>query len=267
MSVTPILMLGAGRMGGAMVEGWLKAGAFAASDLMIRDPFPRDDVEAAVRAGAALANGDADLARASTVVMAVKPQIWREVAVEVKDRLAADAVIVSIAAGVSSEAISEAFDGRRVARVMPTTAVAILKGVASIASHDEEAQARAHALFEPLATVVDLPDEALIHAATGISGSAPAYFYAFVEALETAGIDVGLPPRAARSLARATMAGAAALMEATGSNPADLRRDVTSPQGTTAAALEVLMAEERGLGPLLREAVKACVRRSEELGG
>jgi pyrroline-5-carboxylate reductase len=266
-SATPILLLGAGRMGGALIEGWLKAGAFKASDLLIRDPFARESAEAALKAGATLANGDADLSGASTVLLAVKPQIWKDVAAEVSERLAPDAVIVSIAAGVNSGDISRAFGGRRVARVMPTTAVSIRKGVASVACHDDEALARAHALFDPVATTVDLPDEAMIHAATGISGSAPAYFYAFVEALEAAGIDVGLPPRASRSLARATMAGAAALMEATGSDPADLRRDVTSPQGTTAAALEVLMGEEHGLGQLLREAVKACVRRSEELGG
>jgi pyrroline-5-carboxylate reductase len=266
MSITPILLLGAGRMGGALIEGWLKAGAFNASDLLIRDPFARDQAEAALKAGAGLANGDADLSAARTVLLAVKPQIWRDVAAEVTDRLAEDAVIVSIAAGVGSADIAKAFGDRRVARVMPTTAVSIRKGVASIASRDDEALARAHALFEPVATTVDLPDEAMLHAATGISGSAPAYFYAFVEALETAGIDVGLPPSAARSLARATMAGAAALMETTGADPADLRRDVTSPQGTTAAALEVLMGEEHGLGPLMREAVKACVRRSEELG-
>jgi pyrroline-5-carboxylate reductase len=266
-SITPILMLGAGRMGGAMIEGWRRAGAFGATDLMIRDPFPRDEADAAIKAGATLANGDADLTGARTIVLAVKPQIWKDVAAELKDRLSSDAVIVSIAAGVNSDDISDAFGGREVARVMPTTAVAIRKGVASIAAHRKEAHARAHALFDPIATTVDLPDEALIHAATGISGSAPAYFYAFVEALEAAGVDVGLPPRAARNLARATMAGAAALMEASGADPADLRRDVTSPQGTTAAALEVLMNEEHGLGPLLREAVKACVRRSEDLGG
>lgn len=264
-SITPILILGAGRMGGALIEGWLKAGAFKASDLIIRDPFPRDAAEAALASGAASGNGDADLGAAKTVLLAVKPQIWRDAAAEVAARLDPEAVIVSIAAGVASDDISEAFGGRQVARVMPTTAVSILKGVASIAAHQKTAHARAHALFDPVATTVDLPDEALIHAATGVSGSAPAYFYAFVEALEAAGIAVGLPAQASSSLARATMAGAAALMQATGAEPADLRRDVTSPQGTTAAALAVLQGEN-GLEPLLRDAVKACVARSEELG-
>jgi pyrroline-5-carboxylate reductase len=264
-SPTPILLLGAGRMGGALIEGWLAAGAFTAAELIIRDPFPRGPAEAALKAGAA-AGDDAALGRARTVLLAVKPQIWKQVAAEVAPHLAADAVIVSIAAGVGSSDIARAFGGRQVARVMPTTAVAIRKGVASIAAHQKTAHDRAHALFDPVATTVDLPDEALIHAATGVSGSAPAYFYAFIEALEAAGVGVGLPAEASRRLARATMAGAAALLEATGEEPADLRRQVTSPQGTTAAALEVLQGEN-GLEPLLRDAVAACVRRSEELGG
>jgi pyrroline-5-carboxylate reductase len=263
-STTPILLLGAGRMGGALIEGWLAAGAFKASDLIIRDPFARDSAETALKAGA-LKGDDAVLKQAQTVLLAVKPQIWRQVAAEVSSLLAPDAVIVSIAAGVNSDDISKAFGGRQVARVMPTTAVAIRKGVASIAAHEKLAHDRAHALFDPVATTVDLPDEALIHAATGVSGSAPAYFYAFIEALEAAGVSVGLPAEASKRLARATMAGAAALMEATGEEPADLRRQVTSPQGTTAAALEVLQGDH-GLEPLLRAAVAACVRRSEELG-
>jgi pyrroline-5-carboxylate reductase len=149
---------------------------------------------------------------------------------------------------------------------MPTTAVAIRQGTASIYAADAEARARAHALFEPVATVVDLDDEELMHAATGVSGSAPAYLYAFVEALETAGASAGLEPDAAKALARATIAGAAALLAQSGEDPAELRRQVTSPGGTTAEALKVLMGEH-GLAPLLHDAVAACVRRSKELAG
>ena len=119
-------------------------------------------------------------------------------------------------------------------------------------------RARARALFGPVGTVVDLDDENLLHAATGVSGSAPAYFYAFVEALEAGGIAAGLPEEATRKLARATMAGAAAQMAASGTEPSELRRQVTSPNGTTEAALKVLMGEG-GLEPLLRNAV-ATVR-------
>jgi pyrroline-5-carboxylate reductase len=209
---------------------------------------------------------DAELARARTVVLAVKPQVWREAAVQYAPLLARDAVIVSIAAGVRAADISQAFGGRRVARIMPTTAVAIRQGTASIFAPDGEANARAHALFAPVATVVDLDDEELMHAATGVSGSAPAYLYAFVEALEAAGRSAGLDDQAAKALARATIAGAAALLSQSGEGPAELRRQVTSPGGTTAEALKVLMGEH-GLGPLLDEAVAACVRRSRELAG
>jgi pyrroline-5-carboxylate reductase len=264
--VTPILMLGAGRMGGAMVEGWLAAGAFAPQELMIRDPQPGPSALAAQAAGAALNPPEAELARARTVVLAVKPQVWRDAAAEAAPWLGSGAVVVSICAGVRSGDIAKEFGGRCVARVMPTTAAAIGQGTASLYADDPAALARAHALFEPLGTVVDLNDEALMHAATAVSGSAPAYLYAFIEALEAAGTQAGLSQAEARRLARSTLTGAAALLARTGEDPAELRRQVTSPGGTTAAALEVLMGEG-GLPDLLRNAVAAAARRSQELGG
>jgi pyrroline-5-carboxylate reductase len=263
--ITPILMLGAGRMGGAMVEGWLSAGAFEGRDLIVRDPNPGPAALAAEQAGALLNPPDAELARASTVVLAVKPQLWREAAAETAAWLGSSAVIVSIAAGVKSADISKAFGGRCVARVMPTTAAAINQGTASLYADDPAALARAHALFEPLGAVVDLTDEGLMHAATAVSGSAPAYLYAFIEALEAAGATAGLSPKDAQRLARSTLTGAAALLNQTGEDPAELRRQVTSPGGTTQAALDVLLANG-ALPDLMREAVAAAVRRSKELG-
>jgi pyrroline-5-carboxylate reductase len=220
---TPILMLGAGRMGGAMVQGWLASRAFAASDLILRDPHPGEAALAAAANGARLNPPDADLAAAPTVVLAVKPQIWRE-------------------------------------------AAAIGQGTASIFARDPAARARAHALFAPLGTVVDIAEEDLMHAATAVSGSAPAYLYAFLEALEAAGVDAGLTPEAASRLARSTITGAAALLAKGGEDPAELRRQVTSPGGVTQAALEVLMAEA-GFPGLMRAAAAAAIRRSKELGG
>ena len=261
--VTPILLLGAGRMGGALIAGWTQAGAFSPSDLIAVEPYPSDALKAS---GVRLNPPDNELSQANTVVLAVKPQVWREAAAQYAPLLAPDAVIVSIAAGVRAADIAEAFGGRRVARIMPTTAVAIRQGTASIYAPDAEVKVRAHALFEPVATVVDLDDEELMHAATGVSGSAPAYLYAFVEALEAAGVSAGLDDSASKALARATIAGAAALLAESGEDPAELRRQVTSPGGTTAEALKVLMGEH-GLGPLLDEAVAACVRRSRELAG
>jgi pyrroline-5-carboxylate reductase len=265
-SAAPILLLGAGRMGGALIEGWSRAGVLKPAELIIVDPHPSAPALALGGQGAALNPPASAYAQARTLLLAVKPQMWKAAAGELAPHLAGDAVIVSIAAGVASANITQVFGGRRVARVMPTTAVSIGKGVASIFAPDPEAHARAHALFEPVATTVDLAHESLMHAATAVSGSAPAYLYAFIEALEAAGVAAGLSEKAARRLARATMAGAGALLEASGEEPAELRRQVTSPGGTTQAALEVLMGPG-GLGPLLEQTVAAAVRRSKELGG
>jgi pyrroline-5-carboxylate reductase len=259
---TPILILGAGRMGGALIAGWRRAIAFTPADLMVRDPAPSAEV---VASGALIDPDDAAMGRAQTVLLAVKPQIWRDAAADVAPHLAKDAIIVSIAAGVAAADIAVGFGGRRIARVMPTTAAAIGMGTTSVFSSDAEARAAAHALFDPVGTVVDLDNEDLMHAATAVSGSAPAYFYAFVEALEAAALALHLPPNVARDLARATMAGAAALMADSGADAADLRRQVTSPGGTTEAALKVLMGEG-GLTLLLKAAAVAAEQRSRELG-
>ncbi len=264
--ITPILLLGAGNMGGAIIDGWLKAGTFAPSDLMIVDPRPGPAALKAQAAGAVLNPPNSDLAAAKTVVVCVKPQMWRDAAAFYAASLAADAVIVSVVAGVGARDLAQAFGDRAVARVMPTTAVAINQGTASLYAGDPSAAARAHILFEPLGTVVDLFDEHQMHAATAVSGSAPAYLYAFVESLEAAGAAAGLTPADANRLARATIIGAAALLAQSGVEPAELRRQVTSPAGTTEAALNVLLGAH-GLPQLLREAISNAMRRSKELGG
>ncbi len=263
--MTPILIVGAGRMGGAMARGWLRAGSLQASDFAFRDPHPGEDAQDALDRGARVA-GD-DVSGHPTVVLAVKPQVWRAVAEALAPQLPPEAVIVSVVAGVRLADLEAVFDARRVARVMPTTGVAAAQGVATVCATDDDARARAHALFDPIATTVDLQDEALMDAATAVSGSAPAYLYAFIEALEAAGEAAGLPQDAARTLARATMASAAVLLQETGEEPAELRRQVTSPNGVTQAALEVLMAPDAGFPGLMARAVAAAMRRSRELGG
>jgi pyrroline-5-carboxylate reductase len=259
-SHTPILLLGAGRLGGALLDGWRLTGAFAPADIMIRDPQPG---AAAIASGAVINPLDAELKRAKTVLLAVKPQVWRAAAEALAPHLGKDAVIVSVAAGVRASDIAEAF-GRPTARVMPITAIAVAKGAGAVFAEDDRARAAAHALFDPVGVLADLEDEDLMDAVTAVCGSAPAYLYAFTEALEAAGEAEGLPPEVAKALARATMAGAAALMSSSGEEPAELRRQVTSPNGTTEAALKVLMADE-GLGPLMRKAVAAATNRSREL--
>ena len=259
-------MLGAGRMGGALIDGWTLTKAFAPTALIIRDPHPGEAAQKAAAAGGRLNPPESVLSEALTVVVAVKPQMWREVASAVAPLLHPDAIVVSIAAGVRIADLGVAFGRRPIARVMPITAVGIGKGVASIVADRPAAAARAKALFAPVGAAVELPDEALMDAATAVSGSAPAYLYAFVEALEAAGVAEGLSPEAARGLVRATVIGAAALLDHSGAEPAELRRQVTSPGGATEAALKVLMGEE-GLSPLLAEAVAAAAARSRALGG
>ncbi len=261
----PVLLIGAGHMGGALIAGWRLAGALAPDDLMVRDPHPGPEALAAAAWGAALNGPDAALAAANTVVLAVGPAAWRQAAEDIAVHLGKEAVVVSIVAGVAERDLSAAFDGRPVARVMPTTAAAIGRCAASVWANDAHARRRARALFEPLGAVVDLPREAQLHAATAACGSAPAYFYALVEALQSAAISAGLEPAAARILARGALTGAAVLLEASGQDAGDLRREVASPGGTTQAALGVLMGAD-GLGPLMERTVAAAVARSMQLG-
>jgi pyrroline-5-carboxylate reductase len=253
-------------MGGALIEGWLAAGAFRTADLIIVDPQPTHAIAYAAEArGARLNPPVGALREARSVVLAVRPQVWRAAAAQIAPHLAPDAVIVSVAAGVRTTDLADAFAPRQVARTMPTTAVAVCKGAVSIFASDAEALAVAHALFDPIATIVDLADEALMDAAVAVSGSAPAYLYAFMEALAAAGVAEGLDAQAAAALVQATLIGAAALLDHTGEDPVALRRKVASPGGTTEAALKVLLAED-GLARLLAAAAAAAARRSRELG-
>ena len=146
-----------------------------------------------------------------------------------------------------------------------TTAVAVAKGVASVYAREKAARAAAHAVFRPLAKVVDLASEDLMDAATAVSGSGPAYLYALVEAMTAAGVTAGLPEAVSSELSRATVIGAAHLMDVTGEAAMDLRLQVTSPGGTTSAALSVLLGDP-GLNELMVRAVAAGVARAKDLG-
>ncbi len=261
----PVLLVGAGHMGGALIAGWRAVDAIAPSDLSIHDPHPGAAAQAAQRWGAWLNGGDSELSRARTVVFAVKPQVWREVAAEIEPKLTSGAILVSIVAGVGEASLAEAFPRQKIARAMPTTAAALNVGSASLWSSDSAARARARVLFEPLGTVVDLDDEDLMHVATAASGSAPAYVYALAEALEAAATARGMGAEAARDLSRSAIIGAAALLKSTGEDASELRRQVASRGGTTEAALDVLLNAESGLRPLLDRAVGAAADRSRAL--
>jgi len=262
----PLLLLGAGHMGGALIAGWRRAGAVSPRDILIRDPHPGQAAIVAAEAGARLNPSDGDLASARTVILALKPQIWREIAADMAHKIGPDAVVVSIMAGVTAADIAQVFPGRPIVRAMPNTAAAVGKGATGVWSADPDARARAHALFGPVGAVAELAEEGLIHAVTAASGSAPAYVYALVEALQRAGASAGLAPDAARSLSRAALIGAAALLETSGEEAGELRRQVTSPKGTTEAALEVLIGQG-ALEDLVTRAVLAAQVRSRQLGG
>jgi pyrroline-5-carboxylate reductase len=258
----PLLLVGAGALGGSLIAGWRRAAAFPMRLLLIRDPWAGAEARAATADGAQLDPADADLERAEVVVLAVKPKDWRATAAEIAPLIGGRAIVVSVMAGVGAEDLAQAFPGRPVVRAMPTLASAIGQGATAIWSADPAAAQAVAALFAPLGAVTNLPREELMHAATAASGSAPGYLYAFVEALEAAAVAAGLAPAEAAGLARASVAGAAALMAQSGEAPADLRQRVTSPGGTTEAALAVLSP---ALTPLLTEAVAAAAARSREL--
>lgn len=258
------LLIGCGRLGSAILTGWLAHGPMSANALMIQSPTEEPALDKALAAGATRNPGAKELAQTAIAVLAVKPAIWRAVAADLAETLSPDAIVVSVMAGVEAGDIQTAFGGRRVARVMPTTGVSTGRGVASIWSADAEAAAKAQTLFGGIATTVDLPNEDAMHAATALSGSGQAYFFAFVEALAKAGEAQGLDPATAASLGAATLSSAAAGMEAPGATTGDLIAQVASPGGTTRAALDAF-ARDGALDRLVEQAVQAAVDRSREL--
>lgn len=242
-----ITLLGHGRLGSAIAEGWRRTGAVVDPTILTRavPPICPPDTQA--------------------LVVAVKPAAWRDAVAPLLDTLPADAVVVSVMAGVRAADLSAALPGRAVVRVMPTTAVAQAEGVAAIWSEDETARACAHALFNPIADTVDLDEEPLIDAATAVAGSAPAFFYAMAQAIAAAGVDAGLSRDAAERLARGALrsAGSGAATEA---SLDDLIARIASPGGTTEAGLRAL-TDERRLESAAAAAVTAAVARARALAG
>ena len=260
----PVVLVGCGRLGSALIEGWLSTGAVEPADLIILTPSTKPAAEAARAKGARINPEAGALAAASLVVLAVKPAVWREAAGSLAG-LAPSAVIISVMAGVRATDIAAALPGRPVVRAMPTTAVAQGKGVAALWSEDAAALELARTLFTPVADVVDLEREALIDPATAVAGSAPAFVYAFIEALAAAGVAHGLSEEAATRLARGALRSAGAGVE--GGEPLDaLIARIASPGGTTRAGLEA-MNGEGGLKRAAEAAVQAAVKRAQSLSG
>lgn len=258
-----LVLVGCGRMGSAMLRGWLEGGMPPGS-IWVAEPNPSDWLRAAgVRLGQDLP------AAPALVVVAVKPQSMAEALPGLLPFGGGGAVVLSVAAGTPIARFEAALgSGTPVVRAMPNTPAAIGRGITALvanAAAGEAGLALAEALLAAIGRTVRLDAEAQIDAVTAVSGSGPAYVFHLIEALAAAGAAEGLPPGLSLELARATVAGAGALAEATGTDPAALRVEVTSPGGTTAAALAVLMDPDRGFSPLLRRAVKAAADRSREL--
>ncbi|MDP2118002.1 MAG: pyrroline-5-carboxylate reductase dimerization domain-containing protein, partial [Brevundimonas sp.] len=236
----PVALVGCGRLGSAILEGWMKTGAVAAPDLIVITPSDKPASEAARTQGARINPPPSALADARVLVLAVKPAKWREALSPLVADLNPDAVVVSVMAGVAAPDIA-AVAGRPVARVMPTTAVAQGRGVAALWSGEAGARETARGLFEAMADVVDLDLESQIDAATATAGSAPAFIYDFVLALARAGEAEGLSAEAATRLARGALRSAGAGVDA-GETLETLVARIASPGGTTRAGLDAMAA-------------------------
>jgi len=262
-----ILLIGAGRMGSALLKGWLKSGA---KSIQVVEPQPSPELRKLAKAKkiSLFAVPSQVKRKPSVCVVAIKPQVLKGEAAALAGFAASGALMLSIAAGTSIAALTKAWGRKaRIIRAMPNTPGAIGAGITGlyaargVTSADKK---RAVALLSALGQTEWVAKEELIDSVTAVSGSGPAYLFLMAEALTEAGIAEGLPRAQAETFARATVAGAGALLAADRSTASALREAVTSPGGTTAAALSVLMADD-GLVALMKRAVQAARKRAEEL--
>jgi pyrroline-5-carboxylate reductase len=263
-----LVLIGAGKMGGAMLEGWLKAG-IDPKKVVALDPAPPPEVAALLaRTGVRHNPPIAGINDAAVLLVAVKPQVMDEVLAPLVGLGRSKPLILSIAAGKTIASFERYFGSdAAVIRTIPNTPAAVGRGITAMAANSNVSVAQmdlAEQLLSSIGEVVRVDDEGLIDAATAVSGSGPAYIFYMTECLTAAAEAVGLPPDVAVKLARATVAGSGELMRVSGTDAATLRQNVTSPKGTTYEALQVLMADT-GMKPLMIEAVKAATRRSKEL--
>jgi len=261
-----VALIGAGNMGLALLDGWAAQGALGS--VAIVEPQPSPQLQKLCAEHGYALNGAA--APRDAVVLAVKPQALQAGAAAATPYVGGETVVVSILAGKRIADIVAHMPAKSVVRAMPNTPAAIGRGVTGAFSSEETSagqRALADALLRAVGAVEWVDDETLIDAVTAVSGSGPAYVFYFAECLAAAGAEAGLPSALAARLARATVEGAGELMRRQPeTDPDELRRRVTSPGGTTAAALEVLEAPD-GLGALMRRAVAAAKRRAGELSG
>jgi len=262
---TTIVLAGAGKMGGALLSGWLAQG-LDGKRVVVIEPLPSAEITALVTKGVRLNPSPKDIGAVATLVIALKPQSFREAGAILKCFTGPATLVVSIMAGTTIASISEVCGGS-VVRAMPNTPAAIGRGITvAVAAGNVSSSQRgiADALLRATGSVEWVDDENLMDAVTAVSGSGPAYIFLLAEELARAGVEAGLPQDLATRLARETVAGSGELLRRSEAPSATLRQNVTSPGGTTAAALEVLMGPD-GMQSLLTRAVAAATRRSKEL--
>lgn len=259
-----IVLAGAGKMGGAMLTGWI-AGGLEPKRAVVIDPYVSDEIKALAAKGVRLNPDVKDIGAVAALVLAVKPQMFAEVGPTLR-MIGGSSLVVSIMAGTTIAGIARTCGGK-VVRAMPNTPAAIGRGITvAVAASDVSQEQRdlTDALLRATGSVEWVEDESLIDAVTAVSGSGPAYVFLLAEEMARAGIAAGLPPELAMKLARETVSGSGELLRQSDLDAATLRKNVTSPGGTTAAALSVLMAED-GFEPLLTRAIAAATARSKEL--
>ena len=262
-----VALIGAGAMGGALLRGWIDEGAIDAAASAVFEPDPSAALQAVTRA-ARLALNPPIAARFDVVVLAIKPQSLGDAATYAP--VAKDALVISVLAGKSIAAVSSVLGTKRVIRVMPNLPSMVGAGAAGLyapPAADEHDRRTARALMQAVGEAVFVDSEAAIDAVTAISGSGPAYFFLLAEALEEAACALGLPADSAATLARKTLEGAGAVIAADGRGATALRKAVTSPGGTTEAALKVLDGDEKLVRKLIKDAATAAFRRAQELTG
>jgi pyrroline-5-carboxylate reductase len=259
--------IGAGNMVEAMVKGLLASDAVGVAQIVASEPRPDRRREVAARFGIEVVADNKEAARrADILVLAVKPQILGKVLREIAAPMRKDTLVISICAGVPSEYVERKLGDRRVVRAMPNTPALVGAGATVICGGEnatEDDLAAAQQIFDSVGMTVVL-DETLLDAATGLSGSGPAYVFLIIEALSDAGVKVGLSRYNAQALAAQTLLGSAKLLIETGAHPGLLKDMVTSPGGTAIAGLHTL--EAGGLRTTLINAVESATRRSAELG-
>ncbi|EEX09964.1 pyrroline-5-carboxylate reductase [Ruegeria lacuscaerulensis ITI-1157] len=258
-----LVLLGCGKMGSAMLAGWLDHGLPAASVWVI-DPNPSEWLRAqGVNLNTALPESPA------VVLVAVKPQMMGDALPAIRALGGGGSLFISVAAGTPIASFEKALGANTpIVRAMPNTPAAIRQGITALIGNShasDDDMTLAEGLLSAVGQTVRLQDEGQMDAVTGLSGSGPAYVFHLIETMSAAGQANGLPADLALHLAKATVAGAGALAMAAEEDPAQLRINVTSPNGTTQAALEVLMDPDTGFPALLKRAVTAATKRSREL--